>query len=238
MIKNSVYILLALFSIGYGNFAHATLLFSEYVEGSSYNKALELYNNGSAVDFDAGLYSIAIYSNGSGSASHTLTLTGSIAQDSAFVLANSRADTSVQGLADIVSGALNFNGDDAIVLLQGGVIIDRIGQIGVDPGTAWGTGGVTTANATLRRAPDILIGDSLAYDAFDPAAHWAGYAMDDFSDLGRHTIESTSAATTVVAKAVAVPSPNTLSLAGLGLAIVLIIRLKAKHSVTQQEGFA
>jgi predicted extracellular nuclease len=245
MIKNRILMFLAFTSFCCGNVAHATLLISEYVEGSSYNKALELYNDGSAIDFDAGLYSIAIYTNGSNSPSRTLALTGSIAQGSAYVLANSRADAGLLGLADLASGSLNFNGDDAVVLLQDGAIIDRIGQIGFDPGIAWGSGSVTTANATLRRAPDILAGDSLAYDAFDPAAQWLGYATDDFSGLGQHVINSalsatTPSATTTSSKSAAVPVPSTLYLALLGLVIVWMMSGRAVrmwrtgYSVTRQ----
>ena len=237
MIKKPVYLMLVFIGFCYGNFAHATLLLSEYVEGSSYNKALELYNSGPAIDFGSGLYSIAIYTNGSTSASRTVTLNGAIAQDATLVLANSRADTSLLTLADLVSASLNFNGDDAIALMQDGVIIDRIGQIGVDPGSAWSTGSVTTVNATLRRMSGISAGDSQAYDAFDPAAQWQVYAEDDFSDLGRHAIASgATGPTTGAKKALAVAAPNTLLLAALGLVVLLILTQKAKRPVSKHYG--
>ena len=56
--------------------ANAALIISEYVEGSGYNKALEVYNLGQEVNFDAENYSLEIYSNGASTASYSVTLTG------------------------------------------------------------------------------------------------------------------------------------------------------------------
>ncbi|MBK9743692.1 MAG: hypothetical protein IPO94_12360 [Saprospiraceae bacterium] len=47
--------------------------------------------------------------------------------------------------ADQTSGSLTFNGDDAIELVFMTASVDVIGQIGVDPGTEWGTGLTSTA---------------------------------------------------------------------------------------------
>ena len=55
------------------------LFFSEYVEGSSFNKALEIFNGtGGAVDLVAGGYVVQVYSNGATSPSSTTSLTGSV----------------------------------------------------------------------------------------------------------------------------------------------------------------
>jgi hypothetical protein len=85
------------------------------------------------------------------------------------------------------SSALGFNGDDALVLLRDGTIVDVFGQIGVDPGSSWGSGATVTANATLRRKSAVLAGDAVGTDAFDPAAEWEGFPVDTFSGLGAHT---------------------------------------------------
>ncbi len=53
--------------------------------------------------------------------------------------------------ANRTSGNLVFNGDDALVLYRGSEIVDSFGQVGVDPGTAWVSGGVSTLDMTLRR---------------------------------------------------------------------------------------
>ena len=46
----------------------AALIISEYVEGSSFNKALEFYNGtGAAIDLAAESYAVDVYFNGNGS---------------------------------------------------------------------------------------------------------------------------------------------------------------------------
>jgi hypothetical protein len=86
-----------------------------------------------------------------------------------------------------------FNGDDAIVLCRGGAagtVMDSIGQVGVDPGTEWGTGLASTADNTLRRAANVTSGDTTVDDPFDPAAQWTGYALDTVDGLGSHSARS------------------------------------------------
>lgn len=170
---------------------NCAVLFSEYVEGSSNNKAVEIYNPGSeAIDLAAGQYVVQVYANGSSSASATINLTGTIPADDVYVLANSSAGAAVLGAADQTSGSLNHNGDDALVLRSGGAsgaVIDRIGQVGNDPGTEWGSGLTSTADNTLRRKASIPRGDTNTVAAFDPATEWDGYAVDTFDGLGSHT---------------------------------------------------
>lgn len=118
--------------------APTDLFISEYVEGSSNNKAIELFNGtGTAVDLTAGGYQLQLYFNGSTTAT-TIALTGSVAAGDAFVFASASAGAAVLAQADQTSGASLFNGDDAIVLRRGTTVLDSIGQVGVDPGTEWG----------------------------------------------------------------------------------------------------
>lgn len=201
--------------------ADATLLFSEYVEGSSYNKALEIYNLGDSVDFDSDGYTIEIYTNGSTTASYSLSLTGVVEQNSVFVVGNSRAGDSILSVANQLSGSLNFNGDDAVVLMHNGSIVDRIGQIGFDPGTEWGTGDVSTQDNTLRRRAEIQTGDLLAGVAFDPALQWLGYAQDSFTGLGQHSVRSEPGANL---QPVSVPAPGSLILMMVGLLGLLVAK--------------
>src|SRR5699024_8502755 len=56
------------------------LFISEYIEGSSYNKAIEIYNGtGSSVNLSD--YQLELYSNGSDNPTQSLTLSGSLAND-------------------------------------------------------------------------------------------------------------------------------------------------------------
>ncbi|MEV1287116.1 lamin tail domain-containing protein [Micromonospora sp. NPDC049679] len=174
------------------NAAPTELLISEYVEGSSNNKAIELYNGtGAAVDLAAGQYLLQLYFNGA-STSTNIALTGTVASGDVFVFAHSSAAAAVLAQADQTTGAALFNGDDAIVLRKGGAggaVIDSLGQVGVDPGTEWGAGVTSTADNTLRRLSPVAAGDTDPTDAFDPATQWAGFAIDTFEGLGAHAME-------------------------------------------------
>ncbi|NCC53110.1 MAG: hypothetical protein EOM20_18115, partial [Spartobacteria bacterium] len=169
------------------------LIISEYVEGSSYNKALELYNG---TDFDinlgAGDYRILVYSAGSSTPNYNTGLTGIIEAASAYVLvsSDSRVNAALIALADErVYSISRFNGDDAIELRQGGAsgtIIDSFGQVGDSPGSS-GWGGVTTDH-TLQRKSTVTEGRTASTDPFDPYEEWTVYPADDFTGLGSHTM--------------------------------------------------
>ncbi|PKO04796.1 MAG: endonuclease/exonuclease/phosphatase [Chloroflexi bacterium HGW-Chloroflexi-3] len=168
--------------------ATAELFFSEYLEGSSNNKALEIYNGtGAAVDLAAGGYNIQMFFNGSASAGLTINLVGTVVDGDVYVIAQSSANATILAQADQTNGAGWYNGDDAVVLRKGTAVIDSIGQIGFDPGSEWGSGLTSTADNTLRRNNTICAGDQDGSDAFDPSIEWDGYATDTVSDLGSHS---------------------------------------------------
>src|SRR5512145_1519863 len=73
--------------------ASTELFFSEYIEGSSNNKALEISNDtGAAIELGTGGYNVQMFFNGSATAGLTINLTGTVADDDVFVLAHSSAD--------------------------------------------------------------------------------------------------------------------------------------------------
>ena len=161
-----------------------TPVFGEYVEGGSYNKALEIFNAGPD-PLDLTTCVVNRYINGSASPSaidlDDITLpTGGV-----FVLCHtSISDTS---RCDMLTGSLLHNGNDALELVCGAATLDVIGQIGFDPGAAgWGSGSVTTTDHTLRRRCDVVTGDTVGSDVFDPALEWDGYPSNTLDDLGIH----------------------------------------------------
>ena len=107
------------------------------------------------------------------------------------MVCNSSITSSVT-VCDVKTGSLTFNGDDAVELNCTGATLDVIGQIGNDPGSAWGSEPITTLDDTLRRKCTINTGDTTGSDAFDPATEWDGYAIDTFDDLGSHCAASSS----------------------------------------------
>ncbi len=164
------------------------LFISEYVEGSSFNKAIEIYNGTSAsINMTTGQYILEVYFNGSTS-STSLALTGTIPSGSVFVLAHPSAVLSMT--PDMSTSVINFNGDDAVVLRKGGStgpVLDVIGQVGVDPGTQWGLNDTSTLDRTLRRKISICQGDITTSNPFYPSPEWDGYPLNTFGGLGTHS---------------------------------------------------
>ena len=205
------------FALGSARAAPTELFFSEYIEGTSNNKALEIYNGtGAPVDLGANGYAVQMCFNGSASCSLNIPLLGTVAPGDVFVLAQSAASPVILAQADQTNGSGWFNGDDVVVLRKGGALIDVIGQLGVDPGTEWGSGLTSTADNTLRRKATVEAGDSNPTDVFDPAVEWDGFATDDFTGLGAHsTVVADPApqvvATTPAAGATGVPGDSDLT---------------------------
>src|SRR4029453_7989191 len=164
------------------------LFVSEYIEGSSNNKALEIFNGtGSTVDLADSGYQVRMYFNGSQAAGLTINLTGSVAPGDVFVLAQSAADPPILAQADQTNGAGWFNGNDAVALTKATAeLVDVIGQIGFNPGTEWGSGLTITPQNTLGRKRGVSAGDTNGSDAFDPAVEWDGFATNTFDGLGLH----------------------------------------------------
>jgi predicted extracellular nuclease len=186
-------------SLGSAQAAPTELFISEYIEGSSNNKAIEIFNGtGSDVDLGANNYAVQMCFNGNTSCTLNIALTGTVASGDVFVLAHSSANAAILAQADQRNGAGWFNGDDVVVLRKGGTsLVDVIGELGTDPGTEWGSGLTSTADNTLRRKPSIQAGDSNPSDPFDPSVQWNGFATDDSSGLGSHTVTDGDAAPSV-----------------------------------------
>lgn len=190
------------------------LFISEYIEGSSQNKAIEIYNpTSSAIDLSA--YSIERYSNGSSTISESLTLSGSIDPNGVWVVTNGETDSTDQfgycfpELYNLGNQAgseypspMHFNGNDAITLSKNGTIVDLIGKIGEDPGEGGGwtddvTAGFTDANGgdwwtknkTLVRKKEVLAGITANPILFDPTVEWDSLSQNTFSELGTHTCD-------------------------------------------------
>ncbi len=163
--------------------AQAVVFISEYVEGSALNKGVELFNSdASAFNLASADCELRGYQNGATGVGWTVDLSGSVPGGGVYVIANANAE-----FPSDQTGGLDFNGDDAVALACGGNLVDVIGQIGVDPGSEWGSGDTSTQNNTIRRKVDICTPDANGGDAFDPATEWDGFPNDTFDGLGSHT---------------------------------------------------
>lgn len=211
-------LILSFFSATFSYAQNCSQLFiSEYVEGSGNNKALELYNpTGSAIDLSG--YRIERFSNGSGTSSSggVLNLSGSIAANSAFVIANGQitstptspaCDSMLQAMANQLDGVYPaptyMNGNDAIGLFYGTDMIDLLGKIGdasISSADGWGNefpydgsvGAVWTENHTLIRKPTVQAGVSSNPSVFIVSNEWDSLPQNTWSNLGTHSCSCVS----------------------------------------------
>lgn len=190
----------------------ADLFFSEYIEGGSYNKALEIFN-GTGTDIDLSNYVIRGNHNGSAWEEVTSFPVGTIiANGDVYVLAHELANASILAKADSIvldpygtgtSNVANFNGDDVRALCKVGVsdttIIDIIGLYDlVDPGSAWNVAGVAdaTKDHTLVRKGTVTEGNTdwaAAAGTNADDSEWIVEAKDYIDNLGIHTFGESSA---------------------------------------------
>jgi predicted extracellular nuclease len=164
------------------------LYFSQYIEGSSNNKALEIFN-GTSDAVDLGGYRVQMYFNGSSGAGRIIDLVGMLAAGETHVLAHGSAVQEILDAAQQTNSESWFNGNDSVVLVRNGAIVDSLGRIGEDPGSQWGSGLASTANNTLRRTAAVCGGDTDATDPFDPAVGWEGFEENSFDGLGEHATD-------------------------------------------------
>ncbi|WP_431804100.1 chitobiase/beta-hexosaminidase C-terminal domain-containing protein [Halobacillus andaensis] len=159
------------------------LFFSEYIEGSSYNKAVEIYN-GTGEDIDLADYEIELYSNGSTEATGSFDMEGTLKNGDVFVTSNSRASDEILDASDATNNsAVNFNGDDPLVLKKNDEIVDSIGKIGSDD--------VFGSDVTLIRQEGVQSGDTNPEDEFSSSEEWDTYAANTFDYLGTYEMPET-----------------------------------------------
>ncbi|MDP6942979.1 MAG: lamin tail domain-containing protein [Myxococcota bacterium] len=171
----------------------AALFFSEYIEGSSHHKGVEIYNpTGQPIDLSD--YAIWKITNGGLWADEDLDITpleGVLEPGDVYVACHTGLDANpaVAGICDAVSGGAptNFNGDDALGLAHMGTLIDVIGAEGEDPGTGWEMDGTThaTKDHTLVRAPSVTAGVA---DWTTAIGTWQIFETDHFDGLGSHEV--------------------------------------------------
>jgi len=151
------------------------LYLSEYVEGSSNNKALEIKNE-TGMSISLSSYVIKKQTNGAGSWSTGLALSGTLGNGGKYVIVNSSISSVCYSTssANLSTSAteMAFNGNDAIGLFKNGTLIDVIGTF--NGGTA-----NFAADATLRRKTTAT-----APKATYSAADWDVYGIDACTGLG------------------------------------------------------
>ena len=175
----------------------ANLFLSEYAEGSSNNKYLEIYNaTDSAVDL--GGYSLSSCSNGcddgvSWDYPNTVEFNSGTMLESGdvYVVCHGSADDLIQAECNQTHNYLS-NGDDVYGLTQvgSGAILDIIGTIGDDPGSGWEVSGVSngTKDHTLVREASVASGNAGDW-SISSGSEWVVLDQNEWAYLGSHPHE-------------------------------------------------
>ena len=166
------------------------LYFSEYVEGSSNNKALEITNRtGASIALSS--YSIKKQTNGSGSWSTGITLSGTLANNGKSVIVNSSISSACYSTASAnlssSSTEMTFNGNDAVGLFKNGTLIDVIGTF--NGGTA-----DFAIDQTLRRKTTVTVPKT----TFNKTTDWDALSVDTCSGLGNKIANTKTTSPSVV----------------------------------------
>lgn len=180
------------------------LFFSEYIEGSSSNKAFEIYNP-TASDIDLSDYVVYRNNNGSPFPTDSLFPEGILVAGDVFVTANDMANATILAEMDTTHTMTFYNGDDAMYLVKisTGDTLDLIGEIGNDPGSGWPVGTGATNNNTLVRMSNVQLGQT---NWAIGATQWNVFPIDMADSLGAHTMIACGAPCTPTAATI---SPTT-----------------------------
>ena len=211
-----IYLTLSLLMLSLFSFSQTSgLFFSEYAEGSSNNKYLEIYN-GTGATVDLSEYAFPNVTNapavpGQYEYWNTFPVGASVADGDVYIIAHPSADPFILAEADHTFSFLS-NGDDGYCLviqdgswvdtnndqimqdteINGFIHVDWIGSWDGDPGSGWDVAGVTngTQNHTLLRKETVCSGNPNPLASFGVNAtdsEWVVLNIDDWTYLGNHT---------------------------------------------------
>ena len=168
--------------------AHAQLMFSQYIDGSNNKKGLEIYNpDQTAVNLAD--YEIQQFNNGGTSKPFVYPLVGNLASKGRFLVGHTALQTELGDKVNQVA-ALSFNGDDAILLVYKGKVVDRFGRLGEQPASGgWGTTTISKANSFTRLQTVNPVAEVDPKTIFDLDNSWRAWKdRNDFSNLTGSTI--------------------------------------------------
>ena len=175
-----------------------SLFFSEYAEGSSNNKYLEIYNPGNE---SVALSGYAFPSVGNAPSTpgeyeywNDFDEGSTIDPGDVYVICHGSSDASIQAECDQTHTYLS-NGNDGMCLVFGTEsnyeILDCIGDWNADPGTGWEVAGISNATQdhTLVRKSDVTSGtaDWIASSGTNTAdSQWTVFDIDTWTYIGTH----------------------------------------------------
>lgn len=172
------------------------IYFSEYAEGTSNNKYLEIYN-GTSESIDLTEYAYPSVSNapttpGQHEYWNAFDPGATIAPGGFYIIAHPSADASILSKSDETHSYLS-NGDDGYALVYGTEdnyeVVDAIGDFNGDPGNGWDVAGVSegTKDHVLVRKSSVTTGNAdwtASAGTSESDSEWIVKDIDDWSNLG------------------------------------------------------
>ncbi len=167
------------------------LIISQYVEGSSNNKAIEIHNCSASTTFDMANFDLCRFTNG-GTTCTSLGVddyAATLAPGETLALCNGSAVQALRDLCDATDGGVTHSGNDGYIIYEdvntsggydaGDTILDAFGQIG--------DGSNFAQNDTFDRC------DFRPYDGsspFDPTNRHAALGQDTYDGIGQPPAEN------------------------------------------------
>lgn len=176
------------------NVQSQSLFISQYIETNSGTtpKGIEVYNSSGADIVFSVSNNLQIFQGTNGAACAAIALTnttsGTLRAGETWVIGTldltTYASTNGTAISGITTYTFTFNGDDALQLYLGGVLMDVFGTCGSDPGSAWLGSGVSTADQNIQTTAGICFGTTTSWT--DPSLRFelvdAGSVMTGFGN--------------------------------------------------------
>lgn len=169
------------------------LFISEYGEGNSNNKWIEIYNP-FHYEVDLSEYSVKLYTNAATSPTSTVQLEGTLKPFSVIVIYQSLSAQEIKDQAKYANisfahAVANFNGNDVIGLYKNDILIDVFGILGdnVSDKVGWEVGNGSTVDHTIVRKTNILSPTPIWN-----TDEWYAYDVNTFTYIGYHVASNES----------------------------------------------
>lgn len=168
------------------DFMYANDLFiSEYSEGSSYNKYIEIFN-GTGKHINLSEYSVKLFNNGASTPQYELALSGVLNDGETYIIYNGAANTTIKNSGDLSHQVISFNGNDPIALYKNDVLIDVVGIMNTPVPDGYNAGGIVNATKdnTIVRKSDVF-GPNATWNEDE----WLVLGFEDYTNLKLHEMD-------------------------------------------------
>ena len=161
------------------------LFISEYSEGSSNNKYIEIFN-GTGESVDLSSYTLKLFNDAKSPAQYEFELSGILKDGELFVVYNGAANATIKDYGNVSNAVISFNGNDPIALYRNDILIDIVGDLNTSVDKGYDIGGVleATKDNTIIRKADVFGPNS----TWNPD-EWMVLGFEDYSDLKKHSMD-------------------------------------------------